>query len=68
MDFNQERDPTYRAFLYLAFTVGMTYQVSDTPVTGAALRFEITKHALFAFLSGIVIVAFSINMVAGLVK
>lgn len=68
VDFNQERDPSYREFLYLAFTVGMTYQVSDTPVTDTDLRFEITKHALLAFLFGTVIVAFSINMVAGLVK
>lgn len=68
VDFNQGRDPSYREFLSLAFTVGMTYQVSDTPVTDTGLRFEITKHALLAFLFGTVIVAFSINMVAGLVR
>lgn len=68
VDFNQETNPAYRDFLYLAFTVGMTYQVSDTPVSSAALRFEIIKHALLAFVFGTVIVAFSINMVAGLLK
>lgn len=68
VDFNQDVEPAYRDFFYLAYTVGMTYQVSDTPVSRAALRFEIIKHALLAFVFGTVIVAFSINMVAGLLK
>lgn len=68
MDFNQDAEPAYRDFLSLAFTVGMTYQVSDTPVSSAALRFEIIKRALLAVVFGTVIVAFSINMVAGLLK
>lgn len=67
-DFNQERDPTHRAVLYLACTVGVTYQVSDTRGSDAGLRFEIARHALLAFLFGTVIITFSLNRVAGLVK
>jgi uncharacterized membrane protein len=26
-----QQPPTYRDFAYVAFTIGMTYQVSDTP-------------------------------------
>ena len=68
VDFNQQDDPNYKDFLYLAFTVGMTYQVSDTQLTSPALRFEVIKHALLSFVFGTVIVAFSINVTAGLLK
>ena len=30
VDFNGVDEPDYRDFAYLAFTIGMTYQVSDT--------------------------------------
>ena len=33
IDFNDDRDPpAYTDFAYLAFTIGMTYQVSDTSI------------------------------------
>lgn len=32
IDFNQSDLPTYTDFAYLAFTIGMTFQVSDTPL------------------------------------
>jgi uncharacterized membrane protein len=38
IDFNQEAPPRYSDFAYLAFTVGMTFQVSDTALQTAALR------------------------------
>src|SRR5207302_1118289 len=37
LDFHDEREPTYRDFAYVAFTVGMTYQVSDTEVTSSSI-------------------------------
>jgi uncharacterized membrane protein len=68
VDFKQAADPTYRDFAYLAFTVGMTFQVSDTDISKPAIRETILRHALLSFLFGAVIIAVTINLVAGLSK
>ena len=52
---------------YLAFTIGMTYQVSDTALLTPRFRRELLKHALLSYVFGAVIVAAVINAVAGLV-
>ncbi len=68
VDFCQDDEPDYHDFAYLAFTVGMTFQVSDTNVTSATLRRSVLAHALVSFLFGAFILAVSINVVAGLVQ
>ncbi|MEA3217382.1 MAG: hypothetical protein QOJ19_3538 [Acidimicrobiia bacterium] len=68
IDFNGDDDPSYADFAYLAFTVGMTYQVSDTAIRAAAIRRTLMKHALMSYLFGTVIVAMTINLVVGLAK
>ncbi|MFG6446057.1 DUF1345 domain-containing protein [Microbacterium sp. P06] len=67
IDFNQTAPPQYRDFAYFAFTLGMTYQVSDTNVTSSALRREVLRHALLSFVLGVVVLAATINLVAALV-
>lgn len=66
VDFNQKIPPRYRDFAYLAFTVGMTFQVSDTDITTEAMRANTLRHALFSYLFGAVIIATVINLIAGL--
>jgi uncharacterized membrane protein len=66
IDFHGKEEPDYRDFAYLAFTIGMTYQVSDTDLTTKAIRRTALKHALLAFLFGTAIIAVTINVVAGL--
>ncbi len=68
IDFNEDSAPDYRDFAYLAVTIGMTYQVSDTNLTSKSLRRAATQHALLSYLFGTVIVAMMINVVAGLVR
>jgi len=68
IDFNTDEDPTYRDFAYLAFTIGMTYQVSDTNITNRAIRATALRHGLLSFVFGTIIIAMTINVVAGLVK
>jgi uncharacterized membrane protein len=68
IDFHDDEPPTYHDFAYLAFTVGMTYQVSDTEVNDRAIRSTILRHALLSFLFGTTIIALTINIVAGLTK
>jgi len=66
IDFNEGDPPSYLDFAYLALTVGMTYQVSDTNLTTKAIRRVALAHALLSYLFGAVIVALVINVVSSL--
>jgi uncharacterized membrane protein len=68
IDFNEDIRPDVSDFAYLAFTIGMTYQVSDTDLTQRPMRRTALRHALLSFLFGTFIVAMTINVVAGLLK
>jgi uncharacterized membrane protein len=68
IDFNQDARPCYADFAYLAFTVGMTFQVSDTDLQTSALRAVALRHGLLSYLLGAVILATTINLVAGLLR
>lgn len=65
IDFHSEK-PDYRDFAYLGLTVGMTFQVSDTGLTRKRIRRSALRHALLSYLFGTVIVAITVNSVAGL--
>ncbi|MCW2783303.1 MAG: hypothetical protein JWR35_3752 [Marmoricola sp.] len=45
IDFNSDEPPTYRDLAYLAFTVGMTFQVSDTVLHSTAPRRTVLRQA-----------------------
>jgi uncharacterized membrane protein len=66
VDFNQDDEPDYGDFAYLAFTLGMTYQVSDTALGSRAFRMTALRQSLLSYLFGAVILATVINLVAGL--
>lgn len=66
IDFNEEEPPTYLDFAYLSFTIGMTFQVSDTNITTKTLRRIALRHALVSYLFGAVIIGLVINVVASL--
>jgi uncharacterized membrane protein len=68
IDFNQDEPPRYTDFAYLAFTIGMTFQVSDTPLGTSAIRRVALFHALMSYLLGTVILAGTVNLIAGLSK
>ena len=68
VDFNEDDAPDYRDFAYLAFTIGMTFQVSDTDLKTKEVRRTALRHALVSFPLGAVIIAASINLVSGLAK
>jgi uncharacterized membrane protein len=68
IDFNDGGDPDYHDFLYLAFTIGMTYQVSDTNLGTKALRRTAIRHAFLSFVFVTVILAVTINVVASLLR
>jgi uncharacterized membrane protein len=66
IDFNQPVAPAYSDFAYLAFTIGMTYQVSDTDLKTRSIRITALRQALLSYLFGAVILAVTINLIAGL--
>jgi uncharacterized membrane protein len=68
IDFNETDPPQYSDFAYLAFTIGMTFQVSDTDIQSKQIRRTALRHAWLSFPLGAVIIATSINLVAGLAK
>ena len=60
--------PSYRDFAYVAFTIGMTYQVSDTTLRDPRIRRTVLGHAALSYLFGVVIVAGSVNLISGLFR
>jgi uncharacterized membrane protein len=66
IDFGSNHSPNFMDFAYVAFTIGMTYQVSDTAFTTTKFRKLAIKHALLSFLFGTAIIATTINFVASL--
>ena len=66
IDFNQPERPAYTDFAYLAFTIGMTFQVSDTSLRSGVIRRTALRHALLSYLFGTGILAATINLVASL--
>lgn len=63
-----ESEPDYRDLAYMAFTIGMTYQVSDTQISRREIRHTVIKHALLSFVFGTAIIAVTINVLANLLN
>src|ERR1022692_3519265 len=66
IDFNETDRPQYSDFAYLSFTIGMTFQVSDTNIQTKQIRRTALRHAWLSFPLGVVIIPTTINLVAGL--
>jgi uncharacterized membrane protein len=66
IDFNQEEPPRYVDFAYVAFTIGMTFQVSDTDLRTTEIRGAALRQALLAYLFGAVILATTVNFIVSL--
>lgn len=67
VDFNQTSPPRYADFAYLAFTVGMAFQVSDTNLKTGAMRSTALRHGLLSYVFSAIVLATTINLVSGLV-
>ena len=63
-----QQHPGYRDFAYVAFTIGMTYQVSDTTMRDPLVRRTVLAHATVSYVFGVVIVAGSVNLISGLFR
>jgi uncharacterized membrane protein len=66
INFNQTIQPRYLDFAYVSFTIGMTFQVSDTDLETPAIRATALRQGLLSYLFGAVILAGTINLISGL--
>jgi uncharacterized membrane protein len=69
VSFNNDAElPDYLDFAYMAFTIGMTYQVSDTNLTRREVRRAALGQALLSYVFGTVVIATTINVVASFIR
>jgi uncharacterized membrane protein len=66
IDFNSDDRPSYFDFAYVAFGIGMAFQVADTNIQTTRIRRVVLRHALLSFVFATLIVAVTVNLVAGL--
>jgi uncharacterized membrane protein len=62
IDFPGKGDPDYSDFVYFAFTLGMTFQTSDSAITNRSMRRVAILHCFAAFVFNIGVLAFTINV------
>jgi uncharacterized membrane protein len=66
LDFPTKEEPDYLDFAYFSFVIGMTFQVSDVQVNSRVIRRFVLLHSLISFVFNTIIVALTINTIAGL--
>lgn len=64
LDFPGKQEPDYFDFLYYAYVVGMTSQVSDVQATSREMRRITLVHSVLAFAFNMLVLALSVNVVA----
>ena len=65
LEFPGTPKPDYWDFAYFAFVIGMTFQVSDVQISERAIRHVALAHSIIAFFFSVIIIALSVNVVAG---
>ena len=64
---NPEQQPDYLDFVYMSFTIGMTFQVSDTNIANRGIRRAVIRHSVLSYVFGTLIVGVAINVVGNLI-
>ncbi|MCY1367323.1 hypothetical protein D9M69_542520 [compost metagenome] len=67
LDFPGKEAPDYFDFMYYAYVIGMTSQVSDVQATSHEMRRITLVHSVLAFAFNMLVLALSVNVVAGVV-
>lgn len=65
LDFPGDDAPADIDFAYFAFTVGMCFQVSDIAISSSGIRRVALFHSILSFAYNTVIIAFTLNLMAG---
>jgi uncharacterized membrane protein len=64
----EDETPEYLDFAYFSFVIGMTFQVSDTEISSKRLRKAVLLHSLLSFGFNTIMIALTINVIAGFGK
>ncbi len=65
LEFPGGGEPDYWDFVYFAFVLGMTFQVSDVQIGARTIRRVALVHGMIAFFFNVIVIAVSVNIVAG---
>jgi len=65
LEFPGDSKPEYFDFAYFSFVLGMTFQVSDVQITSKRLRRLAMFHGLLSFGFNTIMIALTINLIAG---
>lgn len=65
LEFPEDSLPEYLDFAYFSFVLGMTFQVSDVQITSKRLRKFAMFHGLLSFGFNTIMIALTINLIAG---
>ncbi len=68
LKFPNDDRPDYWDFVYFAFVIGMTFQVSDVAVTNKALRRMVVAHGILSFLFTAAIIALTVNIASNVIQ
>ena len=68
LEFPGKQAPDYFDFLYYAHVVGMTSQVSDVVISSRTMRHWTLLHSVTAFAFNMLVLALSINVMAGAIQ
>ncbi len=66
LNFPDDDAPDYWDFMYFAFVIGMTAQVSDVTISSKTMRRMSLVHGIVSFIFNTVILALTVNIAAGL--
>jgi uncharacterized membrane protein len=68
LNFPGDDKPDYWDFVYFAFVIGMTFQVSDVGVTQKSIRRMVVAHGVLSFFFTTAFIAMTVNIAAGVIQ
>src|SRR6266700_3615849 len=63
LGFGEDDPPDYADFAYVALTIGMTFQISDTAISKRPIRRAAIHHALLSYVFGTMILGIFVNSI-----
>ena len=68
LKFPGEGQPDYWDFVYFAFVIGMTFQVSDVAITHKSIRRTVVAHGALSFFFTAAIISVTVNIAANVIQ
>ncbi len=66
--FPRDREPDYWDFVYLAFSIGTSTEVSDVEISSKRIRRAATMHGIVAFFFNVTLIALSVGLVGDAIQ